>query len=194
MGSVFSKCQLFHILTKCCWALAKNCKKFTFEWAKVDLRHFYSQTFCQIRPSQQYLVVPFRKNKSIIGLILIWKITDGYWHNLVKWSWPTQPEFGPEFSPWGPTRPNSTQFWTQRAKSDLKTSRVRFNSGILGNYRVEFEFEPFLRSTQRNWTRFRSCGPTRPVWTQKLGPKSGWTKKNTDRVWLHYFWYWLPIL
>ena len=123
-------------------------------------------------------MVPFRKNKSIIGLILIWKITDGYWHNLVKWSWPTQPEFGPEFSPWGPTRPNSTQFWTQRAKSDLKTSRVRFNSGILGNYRVEFEFEPFLRSTQRNWTRFRSCGPTRPVWTQKLGPKSGWTKKK----------------
>ena len=77
---------------------------------------------------------------------------------------PTQPELGP----WGS---NPTQNWVQ--------------IGFIRVYRVEPEFEPYVRPTRPDWTCFFTlrANPTEPeFWVQNWvqGEKMG-------RVWLHYF-------
>ena len=60
---------------------------------------------------------------------------------------------------------------------DPKSGSKRVNLGLLSTlyYRVEPEFEPFVRPTQPDWIRFCPLGPTRPDSTRILGQKSGST-------------------
>jgi hypothetical protein len=78
---------------------------------------------------------------------------------------PTQPEFGP----WGPNptwlNPNLDPGGPTRPKIGL-------------HYRVEPKFEPYLRSTQPDWTRFLSlrANPTRL--NLNFGSKIGFNPKE----------------
>jgi hypothetical protein len=84
---------------------------------------------------------------------------------------PTNPtRLSPNLDPGGPTRPNSTRIWTLRAQPDPKSGSNRV---YLVHYRVEPEYEPYLRPTRPDWTRFLTmrANPTRlnPNFGSKIG-------------------------
>ena len=92
---------------------------------------------------------------------------------------PTQPKFGPcgpnptrlnpNLDPWGPTRP----------EIGVKSGSFGFIKYIKG---LNPNLNPFRGQPDPIGPVFGSWGPTRPVWTRKLGPKSGWTRKNGSRL------------
>ena len=79
----------------------------------------------------------------------------------------------------GPTRPSLNLDPGTQPDPKLRSKRV--NLGLLSTlyYRVEPEFEPYLRPTQPDWTRFLTlrANPTRlnPNFVSKIGfnPKKG---------------------
>ena len=99
-----------------------------------------------------------------------WRVLKGVQMNLTN---PTQ--LSPNLDLGGPTWPNSTRIWTMGAQHDPKLTS---NQVYYVYYRVEPEFEPYLRPTRPHWTVLWPWGPTQPDSIQILGPKLGSTPKN----------------
>ena len=97
--------------------------------------------------------VAFLKYKIVIKLVNSTKTE----HQLTKHPQlvrPNEPDqLSQNLDPRGPTRPNSIRIWTLWAQPDPKSGP---NLDWVGPpvYRVEPEFEPYLRPTRPNWTRF----------------------------------------
>ena len=92
-----------------------------------------------------------------------------------KSTWPTRPKFDPNFD--HEAQSNLTQLDFGPWGLSLKTSWVQigFIKYIIG---LILNLNPFWGQPDLIGPVFGSWGLTWPIWTQKLGPKLGWTRKN----------------